>query len=84
MSKTRLRRWPEAALAVSLVQPTRVRQYVRAASILSKLAFVFAILRASALSTQLIGIHALFWASLAGIVMSTPGGSDTSSLDGLR
>ena len=38
------------------------------------LAVVFGIVLASALSTQLIGIHALFGAFLAGIVMPTAGG----------
>jgi Kef-type K+ transport system membrane component KefB len=38
------------------------------------LALVFGIVLASALSTQLIGIHALFGAFLAGIVMPTAGG----------
>jgi Kef-type K+ transport system membrane component KefB len=38
------------------------------------LAFVFGVVLASALSTQLIGIHALFGAFLAGIVMPTAGG----------
>jgi Kef-type K+ transport system membrane component KefB len=38
------------------------------------LAFVFGLVLASALSTQLIGIHALFGAFLAGIVMPTTGG----------
>jgi Kef-type K+ transport system membrane component KefB len=38
------------------------------------LAVVFGIVLASALSTQLIGIRALFGAFLAGIVMPTPGG----------
>jgi Kef-type K+ transport system membrane component KefB len=38
------------------------------------LAFVFGVVLASALSTQLIGIHALFGAFLAGIVMPTTGG----------
>jgi Kef-type K+ transport system membrane component KefB len=37
------------------------------------LAFVFGVVLASALSTQLIGIHALFGAFLAGIVMPTTG-----------
>jgi Kef-type K+ transport system membrane component KefB len=38
------------------------------------LAVVFGVVLASALSTQLIGIHALFGAFLAGIVMPTTGG----------
>jgi Kef-type K+ transport system membrane component KefB len=38
------------------------------------LAFVFGVVLASALSTQLIGIHALFGAFLAGIIMPTAGG----------
>ena len=38
------------------------------------LAFVFGVVLASALSTQLIGIHALFGAFLAGIVMPTTAG----------
>ena len=38
------------------------------------LAFAFGVVLASALSTQLIGIHALFGAFLAGIVMPTEGG----------
>jgi Kef-type K+ transport system membrane component KefB len=38
------------------------------------LAFVFGVVLASALSTQLIGIHALFGAFLAGIIMPTVGG----------
>jgi Kef-type K+ transport system membrane component KefB len=38
------------------------------------LAFVFGVVLVSALSTQLIGIHALFGAFLAGIVMPTAGG----------
>ena len=38
------------------------------------LALVFGVVLASALSTQLIGIHALFGAFLAGIVMPTAGG----------
>jgi Kef-type K+ transport system membrane component KefB len=38
------------------------------------LAFVFGVVLASALSTQLIGIHALFGAFLAGIVMPAVGG----------